>query len=94
MVDVTVTSIPTAAGVAAVSWLMARGAAHATARALPPHRVPLLAAAGLTLSKPITASTPLPPFDTAAMDGYAVAGPARGSSPGKSSRRASRKTPL
>lgn len=35
-------------------------------------RLPLLDCAGLALAEPITAAVPLPPFDNAGMDGYAV----------------------
>ncbi|WP_438828004.1 molybdopterin molybdotransferase MoeA [Streptomyces tropicalis] len=41
-----------------------------------PVAVPLDAALGLVLAEPLTALTDLPPFDTSAMDGWAVAGPA------------------
>ncbi|MEO7196225.1 MAG: gephyrin-like molybdotransferase Glp [Pseudonocardiaceae bacterium] len=34
--------------------------------------LPLLECAGLALAEPITATTPLPPFDNSGMDGYAV----------------------
>jgi len=39
--------------------------------------IPLAAAAGRTLARPVTAARDQPPFAAAAMDGYAVAGPAR-----------------
>ncbi|QKW10937.1 molybdopterin molybdotransferase MoeA [Streptomyces sp. NA04227] len=43
---------------------------------LPPVRVPLDdRALGLVLAAPLAALTDLPPFDTSAMDGWAVAGP-------------------
>ncbi|MFH9572452.1 molybdopterin-binding protein [Streptomyces sp. NPDC017230] len=51
----------------------ARTAARADRRA--PVSVPLDAALGLALAAPLTALTDLPPFDTSAMDGWAVAGP-------------------
>lgn len=38
----------------------------------PVTRLPLLDCAGLALAEPITAAVPLPPFDNAGMDGYAV----------------------
>ncbi|MCW5249937.1 molybdopterin molybdotransferase MoeA [Streptomyces sp. SHP 1-2] len=40
-----------------------------------PVSVPLDAVLGLTLAAPLDALTDLPPFDTSAMDGWAVAGP-------------------
>jgi molybdopterin molybdotransferase len=40
-----------------------------------PVQVPLEDALGLVLTAPLTALTDLPPFDTSAMDGWAVAGP-------------------
>ncbi|MFE1328007.1 molybdopterin molybdotransferase MoeA [Streptomyces sp. NPDC058741] len=52
----------------------ARGIARAARRA--PVSVPLHAALGLTLAVPLDALTDLPSFDTSAMDGWAVAGPA------------------
>ncbi|MET9546812.1 molybdopterin molybdotransferase MoeA [Streptomyces sp. NPDC006627] len=59
------------------SWPAARARA---ARAVPRTggetvAVPLDQALGLTLAAPLTALTDLPPFDTSAMDGWAVAGP-------------------
>ena len=42
------------------------------ARPLAPERVPLAAAAGRVLAEPAHAATDLPPFDSSAMDGYAV----------------------
>jgi molybdopterin molybdotransferase len=58
-----------------VPWAEARRRAHQAARPLAGFRVPLSAAAGLTLAEPLRARNPLPAFDTAAMDGYAVRGP-------------------
>ncbi|MGK5694854.1 molybdopterin molybdotransferase MoeA [Streptomyces sp. URMC 128] len=52
----------------------ARGIARSTRRR--PVSVPLEAALGLTLAAPLDALTDLPSFDTSAMDGWAVAGPA------------------
>ncbi|MFF5983749.1 molybdopterin molybdotransferase MoeA [Streptomyces olindensis] len=52
----------------------ARSAARAARRA--PVSAPLDAALGLTLAAPLDALTDLPSFDTSAMDGWAVAGPA------------------
>ncbi|MFG2292328.1 molybdopterin molybdotransferase MoeA [Streptomyces sp. NPDC048603] len=57
----------------AVSWARARVLAHGAARPVPALTVPLRAAAGLTLAEDLRAPQPLPSFDTAAMDGYAVA---------------------
>ncbi|KAB1987577.1 molybdopterin molybdotransferase MoeA [Streptomyces triticiradicis] len=59
-------------------WPEARAAAGRAARSLPrraPVQVPLDASLGLVLAAPLTALTDLPPFDTSAMDGWAVAGP-------------------
>ncbi|MGH3772975.1 MAG: molybdopterin molybdotransferase MoeA [Pseudonocardiaceae bacterium] len=58
-----------------VAWERARVLAHAAPEPLPTRRVPLSRAAGLTLAAEIRSCVPLPAFDTAAMDGYAVAGP-------------------
>ncbi|MFI0035255.1 molybdopterin molybdotransferase MoeA [Streptomyces mutabilis] len=52
----------------------ARVAVRAARRA--PVSAPLDAALGLTLAAPLAALTDLPPFDTSAMDGWAVSGPA------------------
>lgn len=59
---------------APVPWDQARVLAHAAPRPLIAHRVPLTRAAGLTLAGKICTWVPLPAFDTAAMDGYAVTG--------------------
>ncbi|MGH3775846.1 MAG: molybdopterin molybdotransferase MoeA [Pseudonocardiaceae bacterium] len=59
---------------ASVPWDQARVLAHAAPQPLPARRVPLTGAAGLTLAGKICTCVPLPAFDTAAMDGYAVAG--------------------
>lgn len=58
----------------AVAWERARVLAHAAPQPLAARRVPLTYAAGRTLAEEIRACVPLPAFDTAAMDGYAVAG--------------------
>src|SRR5215207_633261 len=42
------------------------------ARPLPAERVPLVEAAGRVLAEPAVASVDLPPFDSSAMDGFAV----------------------
>ncbi len=55
-------------------WDEARGAAHAAAVPLPVQSVPVGEAVGRVLATPAVAATPLPPFDSSAMDGYAVAG--------------------
>jgi molybdopterin molybdotransferase len=53
--------------------------AHAAAEPITPTLVRLQAAAGLTLAENLRTRAPLPAFDTAAMDGYAIcdAGPHR-----------------
>lgn len=56
-------------------WPQARALAYDDALPLPPDQAPLDAALGCTLAEPLLARTPLPAFDTSAMDGYAVAGP-------------------
>ncbi|MDA5280884.1 molybdopterin molybdotransferase MoeA [Streptomyces sp. Isolate_45] len=56
-------------------WGQARGLAHRAPLPLAARTMPLAAAAGLTLAEDLRAQHPLPAFDTAAMDGYAVAGP-------------------
>ncbi|MGH3830028.1 MAG: molybdopterin molybdotransferase MoeA [Pseudonocardiaceae bacterium] len=70
---------PTGAGSAdthrSVAWARARVLAHTAPRPLAARRVPLSHAAGLTLAAELRSCVPLPAFDTAAMDGYAVAGP-------------------
>ncbi|MCE3551380.1 molybdopterin molybdotransferase MoeA [Pseudonocardia sp. RS11V-5] len=60
---------------AGTGWWEARRRAHRVAAPLGVTRVPLAAAAGLVLAEGVTARAPMPAFDTAAMDGYAVAGP-------------------
>ncbi|MFB7936854.1 molybdopterin molybdotransferase MoeA [Streptomyces sp. NPDC056049] len=57
--------------------LAARAGAEArAAKDRPPVRVPLGRALGRTLAEPLRALTDLPSFDSSAMDGWAVAGPA------------------
>lgn len=60
----------------AVRELISIAEAHAEMSRLQPRlrplRVPVMAAAGRTLAENVTASLALPPFDRAAMDGYAV----------------------
>jgi molybdopterin molybdotransferase len=55
-------------------WGTARTAAHASGAPLPTEAVPLHAAVGRTLAHEIRASSPLPPWGTSAMDGWAVCG--------------------
>ena len=50
----------------------ARAHVLASARRLPTETVELAAALGGTLGAPVASSTALPPFDTSAMDGFAV----------------------
>ncbi|MCD0452985.1 molybdopterin molybdotransferase MoeA [Actinocorallia sp. API 0066] len=58
-----------------VAWAEARLRAHGAAAPLPPVRVGLGGAAGAVLAEDVVTATPLPAFDTAAMDGFAIAGP-------------------
>nr|WP_168504903.1 molybdopterin-binding protein [Streptomyces sp. S1D4-11]QIY93396.1 molybdopterin molybdenumtransferase MoeA [Streptomyces sp. S1D4-11] len=58
-----------------VPWSRARELAHAAPTPLPARQVALTRAAGLTLAEDLCARQPLLTFDTAAMDGYAVAYP-------------------
>ncbi|MEU2711458.1 molybdopterin molybdotransferase MoeA [Streptomyces sp. NPDC007205] len=60
-----------------VPWARARELAHAVPAPLPGRHVPLARAAGLTLADALRTHQPLPGFDTAAMDGYAI-GPGPG----------------
>ncbi|MGW3349087.1 molybdopterin molybdotransferase MoeA [Nonomuraea rubra] len=57
-----------------VAWAEARRFAHEAASPAPPVRVALGRAAGLTLAADLIVATPLPAFDTSAMDGFAVSG--------------------
>ncbi|MBQ0864471.1 molybdopterin molybdotransferase MoeA [Streptomyces sp. RK75] len=57
------------------SWPEAVALASSAATALPAETVPLRHALGRTLAAPLRALTDLPPFDTSAMDGWAVSGP-------------------
>ncbi|MFD8263482.1 molybdopterin molybdenumtransferase MoeA, partial [Streptomyces griseoluteus] len=58
------------------SWRRARSLARAAAGpALPGVPRTLADALGHALAEPLTALTDLPPFATAAMDGWAVSGP-------------------
>ncbi|MDJ0381085.1 molybdopterin molybdotransferase MoeA [Streptomyces sp. G-G2] len=56
-------------------WQRARELAHAAAEPVPSTAVPLAASVGLVLAGAVRTRLPLPARDTAAMDGYAVAGP-------------------
>ncbi|MFF4650205.1 molybdopterin molybdotransferase MoeA [Streptomyces sp. NPDC001380] len=57
-------------------WQRARATARAAAvRPLPAAEADLADALGRALAEPLVARTDLPPFDTSAMDGWAVAGP-------------------
>ncbi|WP_405950600.1 molybdopterin molybdotransferase MoeA [Streptomyces prunicolor] len=58
-------------------WARARELAHTAPEPLLARHVPLAEAAGLTLADALRTHQPLPGFDTAAMDGYAV-GPGPG----------------
>lgn len=57
-----------------MSWRAARTLAYDAAPVLPSCDEPLADALGATLASPLLARIALPPFDTSAMDGYAVAG--------------------
>ncbi|MBA0052780.1 molybdopterin molybdenumtransferase MoeA [Streptomyces sp. AJS327] len=59
----------------ATGWEEARACAWAAGGTLPPVTLPLDEALHHTLAAPLRALTDLPPFDTSAMDGWAVAGP-------------------
>ncbi|MFJ8581060.1 molybdopterin molybdotransferase MoeA [Micromonospora sp. NPDC093277] len=61
-------------GTRLTEWTQARRLAHDLASPLPAEEVPLASAAGRTLAAPLSARVPLPGFDNAAMDGYAVRG--------------------
>jgi molybdopterin molybdotransferase len=58
----------------ALPWPDARAAAHAAAEAHEPVAAPLDAACGRVLADDVRAATPLPPFTSSAMDGWAVSG--------------------
>jgi molybdopterin molybdotransferase len=63
------------AGRESLPWGRARRAAREAAGPLPVVETPLPVAVGAVLAQPLVASTALPPFDAAAMDGWAAAGP-------------------
>ncbi len=56
-------------------WPEARARAYQAAEPLPPIELPLREALGTVLARDLVALADLPPFDAAAMDGYAVSGP-------------------
>ena len=58
-----------------VSWPDARERAATAAAPVAPRELPLEPAAGAVLAADVLARTDLPPADTSAMDGWAVAGP-------------------
>ncbi|MDY7085348.1 MAG: molybdopterin-binding protein [Actinomycetota bacterium] len=60
---------------AGLAWADAYAAARDLPAALPPETVAVETARGRTLAEPVHAVTPVPAFDSAAMDGYVVAGP-------------------
>jgi molybdopterin molybdotransferase len=57
-----------------VAWQRARRLAYAAAEPLAPVPLALADAAGSVLAEPLVALADLPPFDAAALDGYAVRG--------------------
>lgn len=57
------------------TWAQARQRAYDAALPLPPQSRPLTACAGTVLAAPLVARAALPPYDVAAMDGFAIAGP-------------------
>lgn len=57
-----------------VAWPRARDLAYAAAVPLASEQVPIEAATGRVLAMPLVVARPMPAFDVAAMDGYAVAG--------------------
>lgn len=61
-------------GSSATAWADARARALAAGTPTRPQDLPLDACAGAVLAAPLRALTPLPSFDTCAMDGWAVAG--------------------
>lgn len=60
---------------AGMPWATARATARDVAGPLPAERTTPDAAIGRILAAPLLATSAVPAFDTAAMDGYAVAGP-------------------
>ncbi|PKA38343.1 molybdopterin molybdenumtransferase MoeA, partial [Streptomyces sp. SM8] len=59
----------------AVTWEQARATARDAVQPLPAAALAPAQALGHALAAPLAARTDLPPFDTSAMDGWAVAGP-------------------
>ena len=57
-----------------LAWTAARSLAYDAAVPLAPESRPLADCGGTTLAAPLVARTSLPPWDLAAMDGFAVAG--------------------
>ena len=57
-----------------LAWTLARETAYDAAVPADPERRALADCGGTTLAEPLTARTALPPWDVAAMDGFAVAG--------------------
>ncbi|MFI9291823.1 hypothetical protein [Streptomyces gardneri] len=58
-----------------MTWAEARMLAYGSARPIGSRSVPFDDAAGLTLAEDLRTLRPVPAFDTAAMDGFAVSGP-------------------
>ena len=57
-----------------MAWTRARELARSCAAPLPPVQLPLEQCVGRALASPLRSRTALPPFDAAAMDGFAVSG--------------------
>ncbi|MEV0897126.1 molybdopterin molybdotransferase MoeA [Actinoplanes sp. NPDC049802] len=57
-----------------MSWALAYATARDAAAALPGRTVPVEEALGQVLAAPVRCARPVPAFDNAAMDGYAIAG--------------------
>ncbi|WP_242675655.1 molybdopterin molybdotransferase MoeA [Streptosporangium minutum] len=74
MISATTSADSAATGFRDMPWQQARRLAHASARPVPARPADLAQAAGLTLAQEIVTRSPAPAFDTAAMDGFAVAG--------------------
>jgi molybdopterin molybdotransferase len=64
-----------ARGAAAIAWRDAVSRAARAPTPTDPERVPVAGALGRVLAEPVRAAVAMPGFDSAAMDGYAVAGP-------------------
>lgn len=74
MTHATATPPPAYRNASGMPWSRARAVAATAPGALGSERVPLAEAAGRVLAEPLRALVPAPAFDTAAMDGFAVAG--------------------